>query len=100
MTFRGVYQNGVVVLSGDVDLENGTPVDVNPSRSGAKRSRRSSSKKPARKEHPLIALAGIWKDRPEWKSMTSVEVLADIRRSRSAPATRRRAAKRKGVKRG
>ena len=32
MTYRGVYRDGVVVLQGDVDLQNGERVEVSPSR--------------------------------------------------------------------
>ena len=89
------------MFRGDVDLENGTPVEVNPSsRIGTRVRKGKGVRTRAEKVHPLIALAGMWKDRPEWKGMTSVEIVAELRRrpSLAAPA-KRSAAKKKGAKR-
>jgi putative addiction module CopG family antidote len=46
----------------------------------------------ALKRNSLLALSGIWKDRPEWKGKSSVEVVAGLRRGR----VQRRGARRKG----
>lgn len=52
MTYRGHIENGKVVLDDGVDLPDGTPVDVRPSK-GAKR-----SKSKATVTKGLLALAG------------------------------------------
>ncbi len=101
MTYRGVYRDGVIVLSGDVDLQNGDTVDVNrnsaagvtpkrkPVSADKKRARAGSSKK-KQSEHPFLALAGMWKDRKDWRGKSSVKVVAEIRdRGRSAKRPKR-----------
>lgn len=96
MTYRGVYQNGMVFFEGEVGLRNGDRVDVNPSRKAGRRSstkakaKARGGKKPAA-VHPLIALAGIWKDRPDWRGKSSVEVVAELRKSTSPSRRARRA---------
>jgi hypothetical protein len=99
MTYRGVYQDGVVILEGDVPLRNGDRVSVNPSKAKTRsrqkpklRSGRSGAK-PSKKVHPFIALAGIWKDRPDWKGKSTLEVVADLRKRPTTPPKRPRASR-------
>jgi predicted DNA-binding antitoxin AbrB/MazE fold protein len=61
MTFRGVYKDGVVIVSGDVDIPNGSEVDVHLRRVKMSRSRikpkvkkKTRSKKPARTPAPTL----------------------------------------------
>jgi hypothetical protein len=111
MTYRGVYRDGLVILEGDVNLRNGDHVDVNlRGSSGSARAGRAKSRKQVSKArvgkgraqpvHPLIALAGIWKDRPEWKGKSSVEVVAELRKSGAPPARPARRAPRARKARG
>jgi hypothetical protein len=100
MVYRGVYQgDGNVKLEGGADLRLGTRVDVFPSGDGnGSRQRTRTRLKPGagrgksngKSVHPFIALAGLWKDRPEWRGKSSVEVVAELRQ-RSAPQKSKRA---------
>jgi hypothetical protein len=87
MIYKGVYRDGIVVLHGEVDLQNGTPVNVNPaaSRKSSKASRtRAESRAPAktkknRKNASPLPGFGMWKDR--WPaSMSSEEIARQFRR--------------------
>ena len=95
MTYRGVYRDGVVVLQGEVALQDGQSVEVNsapPSKTKARREGKASVKSKAaartstRKKTPsatksatrALPGAGMWKDR--WpKSMSSAEVARTLR---------------------
>src|SRR4051812_44314393 len=91
MTFRGTVINGVVVPDPGPPLPEGARVSMSRL-SGSRRSAKPSKPlgltkgKPRRspvkagKVHPLIALAGIWKDRPDWKGKSSIEIVAELRR--------------------
>jgi outer membrane protein assembly factor BamB len=94
MSYRGVYRDGIVVLEGEVDLRNGTTVEVNPARGKGKGRRKVSSTprrdRKAAQVHPFIALAGLWKDRPEWRGRSSVEIVRELRRRSPSTRARRR----------
>lgn len=103
MTYRGVYRDGYVRLDGDVDLPNGSTVEVF-SLAGARVKRAKSKKKAPRPASSVskgvweLAMAkgrkmtraervatamkafGAWRDRPEWKGWSSVEIAAELRR--------------------
>lgn len=94
MTFRAVVQDGLIVINTHGAIPDGTTVRV--VRAGAPRKvaktasratkgpRAKEAGKPVRrvaqKPHPLLALAGIWKDRPDWRGKSSTEVVAELRR--------------------
>lgn len=93
MTFRGIVKNGVVVFENGAALPDGTTVRVQPERKQAaktasrgaptRRKPRAPRKRSSRAEEVREALAatfGIWKDRPEWRGMTTLEIQADLRR--------------------
>ncbi len=95
MTYRGVYRDSVVVLQGEVALQDGESVEVNaapPAKTKALRgskasvkskaaARRSTGKKTriaAKAAERALPGAGMWKDR--WpKSMSSAEVARTLR---------------------
>lgn len=100
MICRGVYRDGVVRIKGKLHWPNGARVrlylEVEPRVSLTPEARKRSAaegkamnaprKKLSRKKMTkaerrtsLDAAFGMWKDRPEWAGMTSVEILADIR---------------------
>jgi hypothetical protein len=80
MIYRGVYRDGIVILEGDVDLQNGEPVSVSrgknvKSKSKAKSATRgrkpaaasAKSRTPAANrsaKHPLPGF-GAWKHRTD-----------------------------------
>jgi hypothetical protein len=94
MTYRGVYRDGVIVLSGEVQLHDGDSVQVTrESRTGKVRpGKRTSKSKKSKALHPVLKLAGIWKDREDWRGLSSVEVLELIRKQNKAskPAKKRK----------
>lgn len=88
MTYRGVYRDGIVVLHGDVDLENGARVDVNPIRGGGRKqaARSARAAKPAKRTRSkgrgatsaALPGFGMWKDR--WpRSMSSADIARELR---------------------
>ncbi len=97
MTYRGVYRDGVVVLQGDVALQEGEAVEVNTARPNratiavpnkkslrsdapAKRTRGTKAKKTqSRKKVQDLAAFGIWKNRAEWKGLSTLEIMAQLR---------------------
>ena len=85
MTYKGVYRAGVIVVSGDVDLHEGEPVrisrEASPAKKKAVKVKPKAEKSPAK--HPVTKLAGIWKDRKDWRGLTSLEVLERIRSGHS-----------------
>jgi hypothetical protein len=95
MTYRGVYRNGVVVIDGEVGWPDGASVEVRPAARRAKRGSnqraRPTSKakrKPSEKKvDPIMALAGIWKDRPDWRGLSTLQVVAKLRERASGGAT-------------
>ncbi|MBY0260846.1 MAG: hypothetical protein K2Q20_00780 [Phycisphaerales bacterium] len=76
MTYRGVYRDGVIVLSGEVELREGDIVEVTPSKSSRTRKAKPASKgttkdvpkpqdvKRSSKKHPLPGFGG-WKHRTD-----------------------------------
>jgi hypothetical protein len=73
MTYKGVYRDGIVILHGDVDLQNGAPVEVNPAprrssrtaKTTAPKRRSGATKKSSKKsDHPLPGF-GSWKHRSD-----------------------------------
>lgn len=104
MTYRGVYRDGVVTLEGDVDLRNGAIVEVNAAstrRVAAASASTTKARKPVRqkKKHPFIALAGIWKDRDDWRGKTSEEIVAGFRTRSPKPSKKKTTSRAKGARR-
>lgn len=96
MTLRGTFRDGVVYVSGGREadaLRNGDSVEITPvhfkPRAAATTSRGKRAlpaRKPATKIQRLAAFDaafGMWKDRKEWAGLTSVEVVAGLRRRAS-----------------
>ena len=97
MTYRGIYRDGVVVLQGDVALQDGEAVEVNTAkpnrqppatpnkkklRSEAPQRRaggKTAKKTRTRKSIQDLAAFGIWKDRAEWKGLSTLEIMAQLR---------------------
>ena len=95
MTYRGVYRDGVVVLQGEVALQDGESVEVNSAPPAKTKTRRegkagvkSKATAPARTGKKTRSAAkcatralpgaGMWKDR--WpKSMSSADVARTLR---------------------
>lgn len=99
MTYRGIVQNGIVIIENPDGLRDGTVVDVQPAGRRAKKSRdlqprpaasapnRSAKKAKALKSRarrasgdPLFEAFGLWKNRPEWKGKSTIEIAAELRR--------------------
>lgn len=89
MTYRGVVQNGLVILEDASGLRNGQSVDVLPARRDARVSR-SRGKKPAPKapktKRPKGALPGfgLWRNRVEFADAASAARALRKRSSRRA----------------
>ena len=113
MVYKGIYRDGIVTLLGDVDLRNGATVDVNlrgVSKRGARaiprsprakanartktrdgpRSRSSAwdgklKQKMTKKQRiaAILAARGTWKDRPDWKGKSTVEIATLLRQRAS-----------------
>lgn len=86
MTYKGVYRDGVVFLSGDVDLRNGEAVEVNSAkakkpakaRGAAATSPKSRTTAKRPKATDRLPAFGIWKDR--WPaSMSSAQIARELR---------------------
>jgi hypothetical protein len=83
MTFRGVVRDGVIVIL-DGEIPDGTPVEVSPlhRRSKKKASTSTKSAKPTRARKPpleKLPAFGMWKNRPEWKGLSTLEIMAKLR---------------------
>ena len=100
MTYRGVYRDGYVRLEGDNDLQDGARVEVSLEpdsrlpRTAAERLRAAAEGKAAAallkrltskrmtKAQRLAALDaafGMYKDRPDWKGKSTVQIAAELR---------------------
>jgi hypothetical protein len=92
MTFRGVYRDGVVILDDHEGLRNGAVVKVTRSTRGRKatgKAKTTTPKRGAKKaKDPLLALAGIWKNRAEWKGKTTLQIVQELRRKALGGRTR------------
>jgi hypothetical protein len=92
MVYRGVYQDGVVVLEGEVDLRNGSRVEVQPARRAttaeSKKRAGKGARTSAKSADPLLKFFGVWKDRADWKGRSSVEVAKELRRRAGRRASR------------
>jgi hypothetical protein len=87
MTLRGTVRDGVIAINTHGTLPEGAEVEVvrvEPAKNGHARAtsrKKIAKKKPSRKgAHPLVKLAGIWRDRPEWKGLSSLEIQQQLRR--------------------
>ncbi|CAG0997522.1 hypothetical protein PHYC_02659 [Phycisphaerales bacterium] len=92
MSFKGTYRDGIVYLTGngsEVARRDGERVEVTPLRrprksAGPARARPASkTKKRLTKAQRLAAFDaafGIWKDRPDWKGKTTLEIVAELRK--------------------
>ena len=89
MTLRSVVRDGMIDVNGEIP--DGTPVrivrDDKPRRSAKKAkapAKRTAKKKATRagvkpKSDPIMKVFGMWKDRPEWKGKSSVEIARELR---------------------
>lgn len=89
MTYRGIVRNGRILVDID-DLPDGTSVEITPikrpsSKKSKKKKATSRRRKPLsgsarrKKKDPFESIFGIWKDRPDWKGKSSLEILAELR---------------------
>jgi len=89
MIFRTTVKDGLIIINTHGKIPDGTPVEVvrvKPPR------KKSAAKKPVKKKatgrkakktdaaEAFQSLAGIWKDRPDWKGKTTLEIAAELRR--------------------
>ncbi len=91
MTYTGVYRDGIVLLDGDVDLRNGSRVEVLPARrSGVTKTKKRRAKEPGAKasSDPLLKFFGMSKDRADWKGRSSSEIARKLRRRTSSRTKR------------
>jgi hypothetical protein len=88
MTIRGIIRNGMIETDGE--LPDGTEVRIVPVKPRGTKSARAGQpavktaprkkrvaaarKRGDSKSNPLLPLFGIWKDRPEWKGLTTLEI--------------------------
>ena len=94
MTFRTVVQDGLIVVNTHGALPDGTAVDVVPARrarprKGESRKPSAGSKSPKKKRLRDLAFFGMWKDRPEWKGKSTLEIAAELREKALGRRTRR-----------
>lgn len=108
MSYRGVYRDGVVRLEGDVDLQEGSRVEVSPERdprlprtaadlrrakaagkAAAALWKRLARKKMTKAERLAAADAayGMYKDRADWEGKTSAEISLELRKRASRRVT-------------
>lgn len=92
MTYRGIVQDGIVILESATGLRNGESVAVVPSRKGgASRQRRGSAlprKGRAKARRGVVRSGsldplpgfGMWKNRSDWKGKTTLQIAAGLRR--------------------
>lgn len=109
MTYKGVYRDGIVIIQGEVDLQNGATVDVNLRSTARPQTRRKPPSpradakkltsaqiaalfrssawdlmrrtKMTKKQRIAAVLdaRGTWKGRPDWKGKSSARVAAELR---------------------
>lgn len=90
MTLRSVVRDGLIVVNTHGEIPDGTPVvilrDDQPQRGGKKTKppAKRAKKKKARgatkpKADPIMKVFGMWKNRPEWKGKSSVEIARELR---------------------
>lgn len=84
--FRAVVRDGMININTHGELPDGTVVEVSPVRRRASKSSTRRVMKPAKaakmaksKTNPLLELAGIWKDRPDWKGKSTLEIQRELR---------------------
>jgi len=108
--YQGIYRDGIVRLDGDVDLRNGSRVEVNVVRKARKspaakpaaraRASKAKSKRPLsgwdravatankmtnrERNASIMAFCGVWKDRPDWKGKSSARIAAELRKRASS----------------
>lgn len=86
MTFRAVVRDGMININTHGELPDGTVVEVSPVRRRARKTSTRSARKSTKatktaktKANPLLALAGIWKDRPDWRGKSTLEIQRELR---------------------
>lgn len=84
--FRTVVRDGLIVINTHGEVPDGTPVEVmrtadRATNRAGKKAAKKSKKKSKQKTPPLDNLPGfgMWKDRPEWKGLTTLEIMARLR---------------------
>jgi len=102
MTYRGVYRDGVVRVEGDVDLRNGSHVEITAAIKPLVAKANSQSPRPksaskvtgnmwelamskrltkAQRIAAALAACGDWKDRTEWKGKSSSQIASELRKT-------------------
>jgi hypothetical protein len=95
MIYRGVYRDGVVTLQGDVDLPDGSVVEVLPKARATPAKKAVSRRKPekasksqkapkrlskADRVAAALAVMGDWKDRADFKGRSTLDIAQELRR--------------------
>jgi hypothetical protein len=89
MTFRAVVRDGMININTHGRLPDGTVVEVlpvtpaskpkGPSKARSRGPRKPTKRGKAEPANPLLAIAGIWKDRPDWKGKSTLEIQRELR---------------------
>jgi hypothetical protein len=88
MIFKGIYRDGIIILEDATGLRNGTVVEVTRTaeraKAATKPTAKSKKKSSTRRKRSGGSVAdwpafGIWKNRPDWKGKTSVEIARELR---------------------
>lgn len=73
--------NGVVVPDAGQSLPEGARIAMSPIKGATrKRASRQVKKRAGKKSGGMNALAGIWKNRPDFKGKSSTQIVAELRR--------------------
>ncbi len=91
MTLRGTVRDGMIAINTHGMLPEGAEVEVvrvDPRKNGRAATgagarvtkKKKKTKAGRRPKDPLLALAGMWSNRPEWKGLTSLEIQQQLRR--------------------
>lgn len=104
MTFRGIYRDGVIVPNSEPGLSNGTVVRCTPAakpqrkapvktaaqtrkKSGSRAEKTRRMTKPQRVAAVMQAF-GMYRDRPDWRGRSSIEIAAELRQNALGSAMR------------
>jgi len=93
MTFRAIVRDGMININTHGELPDGSIVELvhverakdrSPRRSAAvaqpaRTPRAAKPSKKIRSKDPLVSLFGIWKNRPEWKGKSPLEIQQELR---------------------
>ena len=92
MTFRTTVRDGMININTRGEIPDGEVVEIvrigpASSKSTAKTVKRSRATKRPKKD-PFLAAFGAWKDRPEWKGKTALEIQQILRQKALGGASR------------